>query len=187
MSQPENKHRPARYTEFASSLIHAAGISRDKTTGAVTLPIYFSSTFRQEQPAEFENWEYIRSGNPTRDAIEALIAELEGGVMGLAFSSGMAALHAICGLFKQGDRIIIGTSVYGGTFRLLDRVMSNFGITYTQVDCQNLSAVEVAISSDVAGIFVESPTNPLLTTCNLREIAKLPKSTASFPSLTIPL
>ena len=173
MSQPENKHRPVRYKEFASSLIHAAGISRDKHTGAVTLPIYFSSTFRQAQPAEFENWEYIRSGNPTRDAIEELIAELEGGITGLAFSSGMAALHAICGLFKQGERIIIGTSVYGGTFRLLDRVMSNFGITYTQVDTQDLSAVEAAISPDVAAIFVESPTNPLLTTCNLREIAKI--------------
>ena len=118
----------SKYIE--TKLIHG-GIDGDKVTGAVNVPIYQTSTYKQAGLGENTGWEYSRTGNPTRAALEALIADLEGGVAGFAFGSGMAATSTVLSLFKQGDRIIISSNVYGGTFRVLDKVFKNLGITYS--------------------------------------------------------
>ena len=121
----------SRYVE--TNLIHG-GIDGDKQTGAVNVPIYQTSTYRQSGLGENTGWEYSRTGNPTRAALEALIAELEGGTAGFAFASGLAAITTVLSLFQAGDKILISSNVYGGTFRLLDQVFQNFGIGYAIAD-----------------------------------------------------
>ena len=115
----------AVYRNIESALIHG-GIYGDQYTGAVNVPIYQTSTYEQKGLGENTGWEYSRTGNPTRAALEALIAELEGGIAGFAFGSGMAAITAVLTLFKAGDTVIISSNVYGGTFRVLDKVFKNF-------------------------------------------------------------
>ena len=115
------------YKTIESALIHG-GIDGDEFTGAVNVPIYQTSTYAQQGIGQNKGWEYSRTGNPTRAALEKLIAELEGGTHGFAFASGMAALSTVLTLFKSGDRIIISSNVYGGTFRVLDKIFKNFGI-----------------------------------------------------------
>ena len=110
-----------------SLLIHG-GIDGDKTTGAVNVPIYQTSTYKQSELGVNTGWEYSRTGNPTRAALEALIADLEGGKYGLAFASGLAAIHTVLSLFKSGDRLLISDNIYGGTFRILDNVFKPLGI-----------------------------------------------------------
>ena len=117
----------AVYKEIDSVLIHG-GIYGDKYTGAVNVPIYQTSTYEQKGLGENTGWEYSRTGNPTRAALEALIAELEGGIAGFAFGSGMAAITAVLSLFRTGDTVLISSNVYGGTFRVLDKIFKNFGI-----------------------------------------------------------
>ena len=117
-------------------LIHG-GIDGDEHTGAVSVPIYQTSTYKQAGIGEHKGYEYSRTGNPTRFALEKLIAELEGGHAGYAFSSGMAATTAVMMLFKSGDKILIPNNIYGGTFRVLDKVFTNFGIQYEIVDTSN--------------------------------------------------
>ena len=125
------------YKDIESALIHG-GIYGDSLTGAVNVPIYQTSTYEQQGLGQNKGWEYSRTGNPTRAALEALIAELEGGTHGFAFGSGMAALTAVLSLFKSGDKIIISSNVYGGTFRVLDKIFKNFNITYSIEDTTNL-------------------------------------------------
>lgn len=127
----------AEYKNIESALIHG-GIYGDKYTGAVNVPIYQTSTYEQTGIGENPTWEYSRTGNPTRAALEALIAELEGGIAGFAFGSGMAAITAVLSLFKSGDKILISSNVYGGTFRVLDKIFNNFGITYSIEDTTNI-------------------------------------------------
>lgn len=160
------------YKEIESALIHG-GIYGDKETGAVNVPIYQTSTYEQESLGKHKGYEYSRTGNPTRAALEALIAELEGGSAGFAFASGMAAITAVLSLFKTGDKIIISSNVYGGTFRVLDKVFNNFGITYSIEDTTDIKALDEKITPDVKAVFVESPANPLLTITDLRAIADL--------------
>ena len=117
------------YKKIESALIHG-GIDGDKCTGAVNVPIYQTSTYKQNGLGENTGWEYFRTGNPTRAALEALIAELEGGTAGFAFASGMAAIGTVLHLFKSGDKVIISSNVYGGTFRILDKVFGNFDLRY---------------------------------------------------------
>jgi cystathionine beta-lyase len=162
------------YTQIESALIHG-GVDGDALTGAVNVPIYQTSTYRQEGLGKNSGWEYSRTGNPTRAALEALIAELEGGTRGFAFASGMAASTAVISLFKSGDKIIISSNVYGGTFRVLDKIFKNFGITYSIEDTSNLKTLEKKITPDVKAIWVESPANPLLTITDLEGVAKLAK------------
>ena len=162
------------YTQIESALIHG-GIYGDPLTGAVNVPIYQTSTYEQQGLGKNKGWEYSRTGNPTRAALEALIAELEGGTHGFAFASGMAASTAVISLFKSGDKIIISSNVYGGTFRVLDKIFKNFGITYSIEDTSNLKTLEEKITSDVKAIWVESPANPLLTITDLEGVAKLAK------------
>ncbi len=147
--------------KFETKLIHG-GISTDENTGAVSVPIYQTSTFKQEkvgQPGEFE---YSRSGNPTRLALEKLIAELEEGVRGFAFASGLAGIHGVLSLFEPGDHIIMADDVYGGTFRLFDRIMSKQQLTYSVVDTSQEDSVRKAITDQTKALFLETPSNPLL-------------------------
>ena len=158
-----------------TKLIHG-GVDGDQATGAVNVPIYQTSTYRQAGLGENTGWEYSRTGNPTRAALEALIAELEGGVAGFAFASGMAATSTVLSLFKAGDRIIISSNVYGGTFRVLDKVFKNLGIHYSIEDTTNLETLETKITPDVKAVFVESPANPLLTVTDLSAVAQIAKN-----------
>ena len=158
-----------------TKLIHG-GVDGDQATGAVNVPIYQTSTYRQAGLGENTGWEYSRTGNPTRAALEALIAELEGGVAGFAFASGMAATSTVLSLFKAGDRIIISSNVYGGTFRVLDKVFKNLGIHYSIEDTTNLETLETKITPDVKAFFVESPANPLLTVTDLSAVAQIEKN-----------
>lgn len=164
----------ANYRKIESALIHG-GIYGDKHTGAVNVPIYQTSTYEQRALGENTGWEYSRTGNPTRAALEALIAELEGGSAGFAFGSGMAAITAVLSLFKSGDKILISSNVYGGTFRLLDKIFKNFNIGYSIEDTTDIGALETKITPDVQAILVESPANPLLTITDLAAVASLAK------------
>lgn len=155
-------------------LIHA-GLTTDPRTGAVNTPIYQTSTYAQTALGQNLGYEYSRTKNPTRDGIESLIAECEGGKYGFAFASGMAAIGTILSLFKSGDCIIISQNVYGGTFRILDKVFKNFNISYKIVDTRDLSALESAITKDVKAVLVETPANPLLNVTPLEPLAKLCK------------
>ena len=162
------------YKKIGSAVIHG-GIYGDEKTGAVNVPIYQTSTYEQIELGKHKGWEYSRTGNPTRAALEALIAELEHGFAGFAFASGMAAVSAVLTLFNSGDRIVISDNIYGGTFRVLNKVFNHFNINFTIVDTTDLSAVENAITQDVKAIFIESPTNPLLHITDIKAVADIAK------------
>lgn len=163
-----------KYKKIETTLIHG-GIYGDQQTGAVNTPIYQTSTYEQEELGKHKGWEYSRTGNPTRAALEALIAELEGGVAGFAFASGMAATTAALSLFQSGDKIVISSNVYGGTFRVLDKVFKHFGIDYAIADTTDLSKLEQAITPEVKAVLIESPANPLLTVTDIAAVAELTK------------
>ena len=162
----------SEYKNIETALIHG-GISIDERTGAVNIPIYQTSTYKQDGLGKMRGYEYSRTGNPTREALEALIAELENGYAGFAFGSGMAATTAVLSLLQSGDRVLISSNVYGGTFRVLDKVFNQFGITYTIADTTNLSAFEAVITPDVKAVMIESPANPLMTVTDIRAIADI--------------
>ena len=159
--------------QIESLLIHG-GVDGDVTTGAVNVPVFQTSTFKQDGLGKTRGgWEYARSGNPTRDAVEKLIADLEHAKYGLAFATGLAAINTVLSLFKSGDKLVVSDNIYGGTFRILDNVFNNFGITYTIVDTSDLKAVEAAIDENVKAIYVESPANPLLTVTDLKAVSDI--------------
>ena len=160
--------------KFNTQLIHG-GNSEDPTTGAVSTPIYRSSTFHQHVLGGEPKWEYSRTGNPTRASLEKLIAELEHGTAGFAFASGSAAIHATFSLFSQGDHFVVGSDVYGGTFRLINKVLKRFGLEFTVVDMQDLEAVENAIQDNTVAVYFETPTNPLLQIADIKAIADIAK------------
>lgn len=164
----------AAYKDFETALIHG-GIYGDELTGAVNVPIYQTSTYEQQGLGKYKGYEYSRTGNPTRAALEALIAELESGKAGFAFGSGMAAITAVLSLFKTGDKVIISKNVYGGTFRVLDKVFNHFGISYSIEDTTDLASLEKKVTSDVKAIMIESPANPLLTVTDIAGIAQIAK------------
>ena len=164
----------AVYRHAESALIHG-GNTVDPLTGAVNIPIYQTSTFQQKGIGLEPEWEYARTGNPTRAALERLIAELEEGTAGFAFASGMAAITAVLSLFRAGDRILISSNVYGGTYRVLDKVFSAFDLRYSIVNTEDLKALERAVTPDVKAILVESPANPLMTVTDLAGVAGIAK------------
>ena len=153
-----------------SLLIHG-GTDGDEVTGAVNVPIYQTTTYKQDGIGKNRGWEYSRTGNPTRDAAEKLVADLEKGRYGLGFASGLAAINTVLSLFEAGDRLVVSDNLYGGTFRILDNVFNKFGITYTIVDTSDPKKVEQAIDEDVKAVYVESPANPLLTVTDIRAVA----------------
>ncbi|OAJ72340.1 cystathionine gamma-synthase [Brevibacillus sp. SKDU10] len=156
-------------------LIHG-GIEGDIHTGAVSTPIYQVSTYKQEGIGVHKGYEYSRTGNPTRHALETYMADLEGGARGLAFGSGMAALSTILSLCSQGDHLVVGDDVYGGTYRVITRVFSKLGLEATYVDTTDLAAVEKALRPNTRMIIMETPTNPLLNVTNIRAVAAIAKS-----------
>ena len=155
-----------------TKLIHG-GIYGDEYTGAVNVPIYQTSTYEQEIPGVNKGFEYSRTGNPTRKALEALIADLENGTAGFAFGSGMAAITAVLSLFHAGDKLVLSDNGYGGTFRVLNRVFDHFGITFVQVDTTDPDQVRAAIDDSVKAVYIETPTNPLLGITDLKAIADI--------------
>lgn len=160
--------------KFNTKLIHG-GISEDKETGAVSIPVYRSSTFHQHVVGGEPKWEYSRTGNPTRAALEALVAEIENGTNGFAFASGSAAIHAAFSLFSAGDHIVVENDVYGGTFRLINKVLKRFGLEFTVVDTRDLKAVESAVQENTKAIYLETPTNPLLHVSDIQAISEIAK------------
>ncbi len=161
-----------KYNYIESALIHG-GFDSEPLTGAVNVPIYQTSTYEQEELGKHKGWEYSRTGNPTRAVLEKLIAELEGGIAGFAFASGMAAITAVLSLFESGDKLIISSNVYGGTFRVLDKVFDHFGIGYSIEDTTDLLSLDKKITPDVKAIYIETPANPLMTVTDLKAVSDL--------------
>lgn len=152
--------------KFGTKLLHT-GHEIDPATGAVSIPIYQASTFKQPSVDKFGPYDYARSGNPTRDALEGVIAELEGGAHGFAFASGMAAISSVFLLFSPGDHLVVCEDVYGGTYRALTRLFSRLGIQATFVDTTDPEKVRAAITASTKAIYLESPSNPLLKITDL--------------------
>jgi cystathionine gamma-lyase / homocysteine desulfhydrase len=157
-----------------TKLIHG-GIPGDKTTGAVSFPIYQVSTYKQDEVGVHKGYEYSRTGNPTRFALEELIKDLEEGKRGFAFGSGMAAITAVMMLFSSGDHIILTDDVYGGTYRVMNKVLNRIGIESTFVDTTDLKAVKSAIKPNTKALYIETPTNPLLKVTDIKASAQLAK------------
>ncbi len=160
---------------FQTNLLHNKW-KVDEQTGAVSVPIQHASTFHQKDFDTFGKYDYSRSGNPTREALEETIAELEGGVRGFAFSSGMAAISTAFLLLSKGDHVLVTEDVYGGTYRMITEVLSRFGIEYTFVDMTDLHEVASHIRPNTKVIYVETPSNPLLKITDIRGIVKLAKA-----------
>ncbi|WP_286905074.1 trans-sulfuration enzyme family protein [Clostridium sp. UBA1652] len=167
--------------KFETLLIHG-GIDGDEHTGAVSVPIYQTSTYRQAGIGENKGYDYSRAINPTREALEKLIAEMENGVAGYAFASGMAAITAVLMLFKSDDKILISNNIYGGTYRVIDKVFNNFNLKYEIIDTNDENEILSKIDESVKAIFIETPTNPLL---NITDISKVSSIAKKHKLLTI--
>jgi cystathionine gamma-lyase len=159
---------------FSTDAIHA-GQTPDPTTGAVITPIYQTSTYAQYELGKSTGFEYARTHNLTRQSLEKNIATLEKGKYGIAFASGLAAAHALMSLVKAGDHIVISNNVYGGTYRLYELNMKNYGLDYSWVDTSDLKNIENAIRPNTKMIYVETPTNPMLNLTDLKGVADLAK------------
>ncbi len=160
--------------KFSTKAIHA-GQDPDPTTGAIITPIFQTSTYVQEGLNKHKGFEYARTQNPTRSALEECLAALEGGKYALSFGSGLAAEGNIMNLLSAGDHVICGDDVYGGTYRLFEKVWKRYGLTFTFVDASDVAKVKAAIKPETKMIWVETPTNPLLRLCDLKAIATLAK------------
>ncbi len=159
---------------FETKLLHNQH-KVDPATGAVSVPIQHASTFHQFDIDSYGKYDYARSGNPTREALEDVIAELEGGTRGFAFSSGMAAISTAFLLLSSGDHIVITEDVYGGTYRMVTQVLTRFGIEHTFVDMTDLNQVKEAIKPNTKAFYVETPSNPLLKVTDIEAICALAK------------
>jgi len=163
---------------FRTDAIHA-GQEPDPTTGAVTVPIYQTSTYVQESIGKHKGFEYARTQNPTRMALEKNVAVLERGVAAYAFASGMAATTAITQLLlKQGDHAICSDNLYGGTFRLFDKIVRHYGVEFTYVNTSNLSDVTPAIRPNTRMVFIETPTNPIMSITDVRGVSAIAHQSA---------
>jgi cystathionine beta-lyase/cystathionine gamma-synthase len=160
--------------QFGTRAIHA-GQRPDLLSGAIMTPIYTTSTYVQEGLGKNKGYEYARGKNPTREALERNVAALEGGTHGFAYSSGMGATDSIMKLFKSGDHIIAGESSYGGTFRLFDKILKNFGLSFTYVDSRDPQRVEDACTKNTVAIMMETPTNPMMRITDLAAVGQIAK------------
>ena len=160
--------------KFATRLIHF-GAEIDEATGASSVPLYQASTFHQADLEANQEYDYTRSGNPTRQALEDYIALLEGGTRGFAFASGMAAISSALMLLSQGDHVICTEDVYGGTYRLLTTIMNRMGVESTFVDMTDIAQVRAALRSNTRAVFIETPSNPTLRITDIGEIAAFAK------------
>lgn len=160
---------------FGTRCIHA-GQQPDPTTGAIMTPVYQTSTYVQKSPGVIiEDYDYARSANPTRKALEANIASLEGGRHGIMYASGLAALASCVHLLSSGDHVVLCDDVYGGTFRTMDKVFKQFGITYTRVDMTDLDATAAAFTPNTKLCWIETPTNPLLKIIDIEAVSRIAK------------
>ncbi|HUU13405.1 MAG TPA: cystathionine gamma-synthase [Terriglobia bacterium] len=157
---------------FSTDAIHA-GQEPDPATGAIIVPIYQTSTFVQEELGKHKGYEYARTANPTRTALERNLATLEGGRFGYAFASGMAAINALLTLFKAGDHIVAGHNLYGGTFRLFERVLRDFGLEFSYANTCQTEEAERAIRPNTRMLFIETPTNPVMEITDIAATARL--------------
>jgi cystathionine beta-lyase/cystathionine gamma-synthase len=157
---------------FSTDAIHI-GQEPDPATGAIIVPIYQTSTYVQEELGRHKGYEYSRTANPTRVALERNLARLEGGQFGFAFASGMAAINSVLTLFKSGDHVVTGRNLYGGTFRLFERVLKDFGFQFTYVDTTRLASIEEAIRDNTRLLFLETPTNPIMEITDLAAASEL--------------
>ncbi|MFH1707164.1 MAG: PLP-dependent transferase [Planctomycetota bacterium] len=153
-------------------IIHA-GVDRDPVTGASSVPIYLASTFDQHDPDRVGGFDYSRSGNPTRAALEQAAAALEGGGAACAFASGMAATSSVLLLFQPGDHVVAGADIYGGTFRVLTKLFHRWGLAVSFVDTTDQAAVRAAVTAKTKALFIETPSNPLLRITDLRAMAAI--------------
>jgi cystathionine beta-lyase/cystathionine gamma-synthase len=159
---------------FATDCIHA-GQEPEETTGAVTVPIYQTSTYVQPRFGQHKGYEYARTGNPTRAALEANLAALEGGETGHCFASGMAAIDTVMKLLSQGDHVVASSNMYGGTFRLFHHVLERYGLEFTYVDTSRIDEIEGALRPETKMLFLETPTNPMMTLTDLARCAEIAK------------
>ena len=157
---------------FATRAIHA-GQEPDPSTGAVTAPIYATSTYVQEELGKHKGYEYSRVSNPTRTRLEENLAALEGGIAGRVFASGMAAVNAICTMFRSGDHVVCGHDLYGGVPRLFNQVLADFGLQFTYVNTSDPANVERAIRRNTRMVYVETPTNPLMTLTDIPAVSSI--------------
>ena len=164
---PKNKQ-----TGFATRAIHV-GQEPDPSTGAVTVPIYATSTYVQQELGKHKGYEYSRVSNPTRDRLERNLAALEGGIGSRVFASGMAAINAICTMLKAGDHMVCGHDLYGGVPRLFNQVLADFGMEFTYVDTSVAANVERVIRKNTRIVYVETPTNPLMTLSDIPAISEI--------------
>lgn len=160
----------------ATKYIHA-GAEPDPSTGAIMTPIYQTSTYVQEAPGVNKGFEYARSQNPTRKALEEAYAQIENGQFGLAFGSGVAATDAVIKLLSPGDEVIAANDMYGGTYRLFSKVFEKFGIIFTYVDTTNVANIKAAVSAKTKLIWIETPTNPLMNITDIEAVAAIAKAT----------
>lgn len=158
---------------FSTLAIHAGG-HPDETTGAVSAPIYATSTYVQDELGKpRRGYEYARVTNPTRDRLQENLAALEGGIAARVFASGMAAITAVCMMMKKGDHLLCGNNVYGGTPRLFNQIMANLGLEFSYVDTSDLAATEKAMRNNTKYVWLETPTNPLMTVSDIAAVAKI--------------
>ena len=160
---------------FSTRAIHT-GQEPDTETGAVTVPIYATSTYVQQEIGKHKGYEYARVSNPTRDRLEKNLASLEGGTASRVFASGMAAINAICTMYKSGDHVVCGDNLYGGVPRLFNQILTGYGFEFTYVDTSDARKVERAIRKSTRMVYVETPTNPLMTISDLATISKICRS-----------
>jgi cystathionine gamma-lyase/cystathionine beta-lyase/cystathionine gamma-lyase/homocysteine desulfhydrase len=157
---------------FATRAIHA-GQEPDPETGAVTVPIYPTSTYVQQELGKNKGYEYARVSNPTRTRLEENLTALEGGIASRVFASGMAAINAICTMYKSGDHVVCGNDLYGGVPRLFNQVLANFGMEFTYVDTSDAKNVERAIRKNTRMVYIETPTNPLMSLSDIAAISQV--------------
>ena len=157
---------------FATRAIHA-GQEPDPETGSVTVPIYPTSTYVQQELGKNKGYEYARVSNPTRTRLEENLAALEGGIASRVFASGMAAINAICTMYKSGDHVVCGNDLYGGVPRLFNQVLTNFGMEFTYVDTSDPKNVDRALRKNTRMVYIETPTNPLMSLSDIEAISKI--------------
>lgn len=164
---------------FSTRCIHAGQLP-DEATGAIITPIYQTSTYVQEGLGRHKGYDYARTANPTRSALEANIAALEGGAAGFAFASGMAAINAVLTLLKPGDHVVVTDNTYGGTYRLFERVLRTTGLTFTYVDTSDVEATRAAFTDRTKLLFLETPTNPVLRLADIKTLSAIAHERGAF-------
>ncbi|MBX9721545.1 MAG: cystathionine gamma-synthase [Candidatus Obscuribacterales bacterium] len=162
----------SRKVKFSTKAIHA-GQDPDPTSGAVTTPIYQTSTYVQDELGKHKGYEYARTQNPTRSALEACLASLENGKYGLAFGSGLAATNTVMNLLSKGDHVVVGDDVYGGTYRIFDKVFTRYGVTFDFIDARDPANFEKAIKPETKLLWIETPTNPMLRLADIKALSEI--------------